>query len=759
MTDSVGSIRSRRPAASGSTKPRRPPQADALAGALSALVSTIEALSSGAVIGSVLLLDEDLVHLRHGAAPHLPAEFVAAIDGSPIGPAAGSCGTAAFRREAVIVEDIDTDPLWMDYRELAREANLRACWSTPIFSDSAELLGTFAMYSREPRAPTADDLALIDLFVRSAALTIVHARDEKALRATLAHLERAHADLRFVLDVTTNAVAVHDTDEMLGALAQRAVARLACTCIVDVLEHGVLRRVATATSLRRSRGAAAALADYTPTIGSGHPIAVAAVSHRTRGPNFIRAVEDAGDGDIAHLQQLEPGPFVCIPLQARDATVGVLTLLTPIGRPDFDDVDIDLANDLAGRIATLLERNLLHEAARAAEERLSVLSRAGELLTGSLRVDAVLGHLFDLTVPGIGDIAELHLLDDQDGPLVRFVGSYGARGHEAESSALPPVVEAALERCTTVHLDGGDPGLPSALRTAGVGVPSWVTACPLVADARPIGVVTVAGFGPPSKVRSVLPLLAARGALALDNAQRLARERSVAEVLQRSLLPRHLPVVAGLDLAACYHPGARGAEVGGDWYDIIRCSDGRTGIVMGDVMGRGIPAAIVMGTIRNALHAFAIQDLGPAQVLDLLTRLVEDDDLPFATVLFGIFDPKDRTLTYASAGHCPAVAADSSGVTWLDHTTDPPVGVPFRDHYREHTIELAVDTTVVLYTDGLIERRDSDLDHGLRALHDAVQGLLVSSSRTPKEICDGLIEMLAGDEPGDDVAVMAVRVT
>ena len=149
---------------------------------LAALIEIVETASKTGVIGSILLLDEDGVHLRSGAAPSLPAEYSAALNGAQIGPKAGSCGTAAFTEGPVFVTDIATDPLWEDYRDLALPHGLRACWSIPILTTGRKVLGTFAMYHREPREPTVRDLALVDLVTQTAALIIDRKRAQSALR-------------------------------------------------------------------------------------------------------------------------------------------------------------------------------------------------------------------------------------------------------------------------------------------------------------------------------------------------------------------------------------------------------------------------------------------------------------------------------------------------------------------------------------------------------------------------------------------------
>jgi PAS domain S-box-containing protein len=149
--------------------------------ALTALLLFLEALSPE-LIGSILLLDPDGIHLRHGAAPSLPREFIEAIDGSAIGSGAGSCGTAAFRAKPVWVSDIVTDPLWVDYRHLALPLGFRACWSTPILDGQQQVLGTFALYRRRPGPPSRRDRALIDMVTPLAAVAIGRSRAESALR-------------------------------------------------------------------------------------------------------------------------------------------------------------------------------------------------------------------------------------------------------------------------------------------------------------------------------------------------------------------------------------------------------------------------------------------------------------------------------------------------------------------------------------------------------------------------------------------------
>jgi GAF domain-containing protein len=158
---------------------------------LTALIDIVESTSKTGVLGSILLLDEDGQHLRHGAAPSLPSAYSEAVHGIEIGPMQGSCGTAAFTGHPVFVTDIENDPKWASFADLALMYGLRACWSTPILTAGRKVLGTFAMYHHEPREPTVRDLALVDLVTQTAALVIDRDRAESALREIGAIAARA----------------------------------------------------------------------------------------------------------------------------------------------------------------------------------------------------------------------------------------------------------------------------------------------------------------------------------------------------------------------------------------------------------------------------------------------------------------------------------------------------------------------------------------------------------------------------------------
>ncbi|SMQ17345.1 Histidine kinase-like ATPase domain-containing protein [Streptomyces sp. Ag82_O1-12] len=233
------------------------------------------------------------------------------------------------------------------------------------------------------------------------------------------------------------------------------------------------------------------------------------------------------------------------------------------------------------------------------------------------------------------------------------------------------------------------------------------------------------------------------------------RQRETAVTLQRSLLPQELEQPDDLRIAATYHPGGTEAAVGGDWYDVITLGGGRTALVIGDVMGRGVRAAAVMGQLRTAVRAYARLDLPPHEVLQLLDGLAAEIDAnQIATCAYAIHDPNEGKLIYSSAGHLPILVRDENGtVLRADEPTGPPLGTGGWLH-TSGSIPLAPGSTAVLYTDGLVERRDADLDEGIAALERALAG----ATGTPQVVCDRLIRS-AGVTPDhdDDVAVLVLQ--
>ncbi|WP_328675402.1 SpoIIE family protein phosphatase [Streptomyces sp. NBC_00322] len=233
------------------------------------------------------------------------------------------------------------------------------------------------------------------------------------------------------------------------------------------------------------------------------------------------------------------------------------------------------------------------------------------------------------------------------------------------------------------------------------------------------------------------------------------RHRETAVTLQRSLLPQELEQPDDLRIAATYQPGGTDAAVGGDWYDVITLGAGRTALVIGDVMGRGVRAAAVMGQLRTAVRAYARLDLPPHEVLQLLDGLASEIDASqIATCVYAVHDPNEGRLVYASAGHLPILVRDEDGtVRRAEDPTGPPLGTGGWLH-TSGTIALPPGSSAVLYTDGLIERRGEDIDEGVAALERALSG----ATGAPQVVCDRLIRSLGVTaEHDDDVAVLVVQ--
>ncbi|MEU6221705.1 SpoIIE family protein phosphatase [Streptomyces sp. NPDC047022] len=232
-------------------------------------------------------------------------------------------------------------------------------------------------------------------------------------------------------------------------------------------------------------------------------------------------------------------------------------------------------------------------------------------------------------------------------------------------------------------------------------------------------------------------------------------QRRTAVTLQRSLLPQELEQPDDLRIAATYQPGGTDAAVGGDWYDVITLGGGRTALVIGDVMGRGVRAAAVMGQLRTAVRAYARLDLPPHEVLQLLDGLAtEIDPNQIATCVYAVHDPNEGRLVYASAGHLPILVRDENGaVLRTDEPTGPPLGTGGWMH-TSGSVPLGPGSTAVLYTDGLVERRDADLDEGIAALENALAG----ATGTPQVICDRLVRSAGVTaDHDDDVAVLVLQ--
>ncbi|MFG2640162.1 SpoIIE family protein phosphatase [Streptomyces sp. NPDC048370] len=443
---------------------------------------------------------------------------------------------------------------------------------------------------------------------------------------------------------------------------------------------------------------------------------------------------------------------------------------------------------VAASVVDITDQHHAAKAAARARRRLAVVADASERVGTTLDLDLTAHELADLVVPEFADIAAVDVLDSMlAGPHLQ--GTRAAPGTAvfralAVKAAYPSPAEAAADpvgeparydterlvtRCARTgrpvlveHVTEGDlariarDGTAAALLRQ-AGVHSYL-AVPLRARGVVLGVLDL------KRARNSVAFdqddvllageLAARAAVAIDNARWYRHQSQAALVLQRHLLPHGPPRLKWLDVAVRYQPASAAVEVGGDWFDAIPLPDDKTALVVGDVMGSGINAAATMGQLRTAAHTLAGLGLAPAVILNQLDRTAADLDDAMATCVYAVYDPHRRSCRLACAGHPPPVHVPAGlAPRLLDLPTGAPLGVggvPFE------TVEIpfGAGDDLVLYTDGLVETRDQDIDVRLAALTD----LLAQSSSLPlEETCDLLLGALRRPDDHDDVALLIAR--
>ena len=410
--------------------------------------------------------------------------------------------------------------------------------------------------------------------------------------------------------------------------------------------------------------------------------------------------------------------------------------------------------------ANLLAEQAARAQAEAVAETVGKLQRITDVTLSQLSLEELLREVLGR----IGDVirsdaaAVLVAADDLTLRASCTAGLNGVRnGTRLEAGqGFPGRVAQAREPITTAARAEEDE-LSLAFTEQGA---SSLLGVPLTVDERVIGVLIV-GAGDGRELGQVdadlLRLAADRIALAIQRAQLYEREHFAAQTFQRSLLPERLPEIPGLMVAARYMPAREEAKVGGDWYDVLELPGDAVGLAMGDVVSHGIRAASIMGQIRSAMRAYAFDDESPGDTLTKLNAVMRGlEQRETATAVYLALDLAERTLCLASAGHPPPLLIDPAGsAELLEAGRSVPLGVDAGTRYPEAVERLEPGSTVLLYTDGLVERRGSSLNEGLERLVSEATG----QSAEPGPLCDRLIGALLGDQPPlDDVAVLAAHV-
>ncbi|GHH10191.1 SpoIIE family protein phosphatase [Streptomyces lanatus] len=484
--------------------------------------------------------------------------------------------------------------------------------------------------------------------------------------------------------------------------------------------------------------------------------------------SVMRQVLDRGEAvvDFRHT-----GPERAEPEQRRTWSCSYAPLLGTAGQR-------------VGVIASLIdvtEEQRAHLEVERARRRLALLAEAGTQMGSTLDLTQTAQEVVRVLVPRLADSADVQLLEEAVAPDETAASAHGVVRRAAAAFTDPAAPADHLAVGMTMQVPPGSvyeqvigAGRPMNLYLSDIGplIPGpgadrlreYLRArvgsarlVPLVARGTVLGAVVVTRtrdrepFGDQDTL--LIDELVARAALNIDNARMYSRERDAALTLQRSLMNPSLPAVSGLELTGRYLP-AGDHEVGGDWFDAIALSGGRTALVIGDVMGHGIHAAAVMGQLRTTVRTLARRDTAPDQVLRALDAAVADlGDNEMATCLYAVHDPGTGHCLIARAGHPPPMVADERGtVAFLDGPPGPPLGVGGQDCEVQRLL-LPPGSLLVTYTDGLIETRGTDLDQGMRRLARALR----HPGHPLEQICDELLAHVMPETADDDVAVLLAR--
>jgi anti-anti-sigma factor len=563
-------------------------------------------------------------------------------------------------------------------------------------------------------------------------------------------------------------------EERLADLARLVVHELGDAAVVSLMgPDGLLRRAAVEHDDPAVAQALRALAptrlppSLSEALAAGLPATVPITEELIRS-----GAHDAADAG-ARLA-LRARNSLVVPLVVGDRLVGLLAFVNFGSGRYYHPTELDLAAELGRRTSMMLTADRRRTQERQLQQVSADLASAGSVLEAARLLVARLPDILGATAVSV------YLAESERGLRLVHAAGYAERVLGSYSALRPddPVPIAAAART-------GEPvwirnreewarDWPQLLETAVAADRHAAAALPLAAVGRVVGTIglsfpTERTF--PADERDFMLALVAQAAPAFERAAAADERRMIAETLQTSLLPPTLPRLDRLPLASRYLPGARGSQAGGDWYDVLPLDGGRVAIAVGDVVGQGAPAAAIMGQLRSALSGYLLEGHDPVQALERLDRFA--DRVPGATgstVACLVLDPETGELVWARAGHPPPLVAGPAGCRSLEDATGTVLGVRARPAFTAGVARIAPGETIVLYTDGLVERRGELVDDGIARL------ATIASRRhalAPAALTDALLAGaldgspagggwaggggVGGPDPADDVALIVAR--
>lgn len=655
-----------------------------------------------------------------------------------------------------ITEDVlDRAGVTGERRDLVRALGLRSAIVAPLRA-RGETLGALTLVSTAADRRYDDlDVGFAEDFAQRVAMAVDNARLHAEQADALAAADEARLQLERLQRVTEAlSEAVTRTDVARALVREGLVAlRAQAGAVYEVAAAGELEALESAGEPEPNDIALSGTSDTSAlleAVRTRQPVVTAADALGAADPSW----SPGGGRDAVTLT---------VPLLSTDEPIGALHMAFRPPR-GLDDRDLSLARTLARHCTQALERARLYEAeshARERAERLTARLRRLQTVVDATFLGGSLEHLIHELIERLrealgSDTVSLLTVDEEDALVVRdavgfdgpietrvaFGAGFAGRIAETQTSLVVPDVS-KITLVSRYHHAAGIVSLAGE---------------PLTVDGRTIGVLEVGSRTPREFDREdlvLLRLVANRAAVVIERARIHEREHEIAEILQRSLLPERLPDIEGIESTARYVAGSVGVTVGGDWYDVFELADGSVGIVVGDVVGHGVRAATAMSRLRNALRAYASEGFRPADTLARLNRLAcESGDEIFATVVYALVTPSRTHLCLSSAGHPPPLLRQPDGdVRLLEGGRSLPIGATRDTEYPQLELTVAPGSDLVLYTDGLVERRGESIDVGIARLMD-----LVGRADGPIDrLADQVISALETASHTDDVALVAIR--